>query len=150
MSLSDAVAAQIMGELHDLTLKIEAQQARTEKVAEVVVMAARAVENGKAMLNNQNEKILMEAVIEIKSTVNQISGIQENITSAAANSARMILLGEDGPMIQLDALVKRQNEALGWLNRATNNYAYRNVILPTVIACLISAVIGGLIARHIL
>lgn len=96
MSLSDAIAAQIMGELHDLTLKIEAQQARIEKVAEVVVAAARAVDSGKAILHRQNEAFLMDRVKEITAAVNVVKGVEEGMQLAASQQAQTLL----EPLIQ--------------------------------------------------
>lgn len=119
---------------------------RMESVAGTINVAVNEFNKGKAGLRAENEKILMATIAEIKSTANQMSGVQENIASAAANAARAILLGDGGPVQQLNDLVRQQNEALGWLNRAAEMYG-KPYSYKTIIPYGVAAVIGGLIVR---
>lgn len=131
-----------LGDVRDLTNKMEA-------VANTITAAVNLISNEKTVLRAENEKLLVGAVKEIKDSVEQIAGVQANITSAAANAAREVLIGDDGPVNKLEYLVRQQHEALGWLNRAANYYEKSYVLWPMVLSSVFSALLGGLIVRFI-
>lgn len=87
MALSDAVAAQVMGELHLLTEKIELQTERVEQVASTVVTAAKQVRAQQSLLHSQNEKILMARVHEITHAITELKSMEGAIQAAARAQA---------------------------------------------------------------
>lgn len=91
MSLSDAIAAQIMGELHALTSKIEEQQERVERVAEAVGVAARAVNSGKSALQNQNEVYLKNQFALLTDVVQSLKSSEELLRQSGPQDARALL-----------------------------------------------------------
>lgn len=129
-------------EIRELTAKLE-------RVAQAVTAAANSINNGKTILRAENEKLLLEAVGAIRVAVEQIAGVQANITSAAAQEARAVLLGNEGPVAKLDALVRQQREALGWLNRAAEFYKKSYVLWPMVVSTMIGGLIGGAVIRFV-
>lgn len=87
MMLSDAVAAQVLGELHILTKNIENQAMRVEELASNVVDAAKQISASKAILHSQNEAMLVRRVNEITEAINQFRGIEGAIQQAARAQA---------------------------------------------------------------
>lgn len=124
---------------------------RIEQVATVVAGASRFAnerENGSYL---QSAKSLDQATKDIHTAMQQVTGLKTGMEVAAASSARAVLLGEGGPIVQLGALVRQQRDALGWLNRAADTYskALTPSLLVTVCTALCCAVIGGLFVRYL-
>lgn len=92
MALSDAVAAQVLGELHVLTKNIEDQAKRVEELAATVVDAAKRVSVGKTFLHSQNEAKLMRSVNEIKEAVGKLKGMEGAMQQAARAQAETAIL----------------------------------------------------------
>lgn len=91
MSLSDAIAAQIMGELHALTSKIEEQQGRIEQVAETVSVAARSVNNGKSVLQNQTDAHLKNQFALLTDVVKSLKSSEEALKNNGPQHAQNLL-----------------------------------------------------------
>lgn len=93
---------------------------------------------------------LEAAVATLQQAIGKLTGIDDGVQNAAASSARVLLLGNDrlpGPIPALEALVRRQQEALGWLNRASERYSNGYWLAGWV--GLIAGIIGGLIVKFL-
>ena len=133
----------------DSLREIRELAAKLDGVAQTVTAAANFINNGKTVLRAENEKLLLRAVGNIQSTVEQITGVQTNIAEATANAAKAILLGDDGPIAKLDDLVRHEKEALRWLNKAASYYEKNYVLWPMILSSMAGALIGGAFVRFI-
>lgn len=119
MALSDAVAAQVLGELHVLTQNIESQTLRVEQLATTVVDAAKYIDSRTSILRSQNEKFLMERVNEITRAVVELRNMEGAIQQAAraqANSAISPLVSDLKDVS--NAHLRRHAESVKQLNAA--------------------------------
>lgn len=96
-----------------------------------------------------NEKALKTAIGEVRIAVEQVVGVQENISISAAHAAREVLLGDAGPLRKLDGLVRQQVEALAWMNRVASFYERTFVLWPMVLSAVLGSLIGGVVVRYI-
>lgn len=114
VALTDSVAAQIMGELHVLTLKIETQQARTEEVANLVIEAAQLVNKSKTVLHRQNEAFLMDKVKEITAAVAELRAMQGPIQDAASRQVAPLV---EQMNRQVQTLAEKDTYAAKFMNQ---------------------------------
>lgn len=133
-----------------LVLLIEdSDKKRMEAVSTSINTAINLINNEKMAMRSGNVKALTAAIAEIKTAVDQITGVQANISSSAAHAAREVLLGDAGPVKKLDYLVKQQRDALAWMNRAANFYERTFVLWPMVISATIGSLVGGAFMRFV-
>lgn len=138
MALSDAVAAQILGELHVLTKNIEDQAKRVEKLATTVVAAAKAVDARRTILHSQNEALLIQRVNEITQAIGELKGMEGAMQLAARAQADVVL----SPIVN----AVKTGEAIKYFSIARDVYKTlsEKLISSLVILGLFSAVaIGG-------
>jgi hypothetical protein len=128
----------------DSLREIKELAVRMEDTGNSVVVAADIVKKTKFNLHSENERLLIDAIREIKASVNRIIGVQENINKTVANAALTLLTCEGGPINKLDDLVRKQQEALGWINRATKFYENAYVTKPMLWALIIGGLTGGI------
>lgn len=123
-------------EIRELTQKLEG----TGKAVEA---AANLISERERVLRTENERLLIGAVGEVKKSVEQIIGVQDNINRAAVSAALDLLQSKGGPINQIENLVIKQQEALGWLNRATRFYEQAYITRPIFWAVLLGGLFGG-------
>ena len=147
VTLSDAVAAQIMGELHILTEKIEAQQARTEAVAQLVVDAAKSVNTSKTILHKQNEALLMDRVKEISLAVQELRSMQSSIQEAASVQIAPVI---EQMSIQVKALSEKDTYAMKFLiqtktllEKTKLSQNIQNIQIPLCVFLVLAAYSAG-------
>lgn len=116
MSLSDAIAAQVLGELHVLTKSIEEQVKQVDKLAATVIDASKNVSSKRAALHSQNETLLMRHVNEITRSVGELKGMQGSIQQAARTHAETAI----SPL--LVALKDRDIRAMKYYSAAQEVY----------------------------
>jgi len=109
----------------------------------------QAVSTALGSARKDNEKVLKSALEKVTEAVEQVVGVQKNISISAAHAAREVLMGEAGPLKKLDYLVRRQVEALSWMNRAANFYERTFVLWPMVISAVFGSLIGGTVVRYL-
>jgi hypothetical protein len=126
-------------DIRELTAKMEA-------IAMAISAATTELKSGKSVIRAETERLLIDAVKEIKGAVQQIVDVQGDLNSTAANSAQSLLAE---PLKKLDYLVRKQVEALGWMNRAANFYERTFVLWPMVISAILGSMIGGAIVRYL-
>ena len=146
-TLSDEVAAQIMGELHILTEKIEAQQARTEAVAQLVVDAAKSVNTSKTILHKQNEALLMDRVKEISLAVQELRSMQSSIQEAASVQIAPVI---EQMSIQVKALSEKDTYAMKFLiqtktllEKTKLSQNIQNIQIPLCVFLVLAAYSAG-------
>jgi hypothetical protein len=149
MALSDAVAAQVLGELHVLTQNIESQTLRVEQLATTVIDAAKHIDSRTVILRSQNEKFLVERVNEITRAVAELRNMEGEIQQAAraqANSAISPLVNDLKDVS--NAHLRRHAESVKQLNAAHAVYtaiAGKSVIaLVFVVMVTIGAFFAGM------
>lgn len=136
--------------LEMLVLLIEdADKKRMEAVSTSINTVINLINKEKMAMLYGNEKALTAAIAEVKAAVDQIIGVQTNISSSAAHAAREVLLGDAGPIKKLDYLVKQQRDALAWMNRAANYYERTFVLWPMVISATLGSLVGGAFMRFV-
>ena len=144
VTLSDAVAAQIMGELHILTEKIEAQQARTEAVAQLVVDAAKSVNTSKTILHKQNEALLMDRVKEISLAVQELRSMQSSIQEAASVQIAPVI---EQMSIQVKALSEKDTYAMKFMIQTKTllekTKLSQNILIPLCVVLVFAAYSAG-------
>ena len=116
-----------------------------EAISKANVVSTQLINSGKSVIRAENERLLMDAVMEIKNAVVSIIVTRDNLNDTAAKTARALMTGDDGPIKQLQNIVKQQQEALGWLNRATRFYERGYVTKPMVWSLLLGGLCGGLV-----
>lgn len=123
MALSDAVAAQVLGELHILTKNIEDQAKRVEKLASTVIEAAKQVNACKTVLHSQNEAVLMQRANEITEAISELKGVEGALQHAAREQANAAIssLVSDLKSVS-DKQLNRHVEAMKQFSAARNVY----------------------------
>lgn len=109
----------------------------------------QAVSTALGSAHEANDKVLKSALEKVKEAVEQVVGVQENISISAAHAAREVLMGDAGPIKKLDYLVRKQLEALSWMNRAANFYERTFVLWPMVLSAVLGSLIGGAVVRYL-
>ena len=144
VTLSDAVAAQIMGELHILTEKIEAQQARTEAVAQLVIDAAKSVNASKTILHKQNEALLMDRIKEISVAVQELRSMQSSIQEAASVQIAPVI---EQMSIQVKALSEKDTYAMKFMIQTKTllekTKLSQNILIPLCVVLVFAAYSAG-------
>lgn len=118
---------------------------RIESVAGSIRLTAGTLKEYETDARTKSAATLSQASSEIRQAVQMITGIEQGMQSAAASAARAVLMGDTGPVRNLQALVRTQQEALGWLNRAAERYAHSYWIASIV--GLSAGIVGGLIVK---
>jgi hypothetical protein len=116
-----------------------------EAISKANTVSTQLINSGKSVIRAENERLLMDAVMEIKNAVVSIIVTRDNLNDTAAKTARALMTGDDGPIKQLQNIVKQQQEALGWLNRATRFYEQGYVTKPMVWSLLLGGLCGGVV-----
>jgi hypothetical protein len=109
----------------------------------------QAVSTAISSAREANQKELNIALEKVNEAVEQVTGAQKNISTSAAHAAREVLMGDAGPVKKLDYLVRKQIEALSWMNRAANFYERAFILWPMVLSATLGALIGGAIVRFL-
>lgn len=117
---------------------------KLDETGKTVAAAANLISERERVLRTENEKLLVGAVIEVKKSVDQIIGVQQDINKAAVSAALELLQSKGGPINQIDNLVIKQREALGWINRAAQFYEHAYITRPIFWAVVIGGLCGGL------
>lgn len=144
MALSDAVAAQIMGELHTLTKGIEEQTEQLAAVADKVEAAAQSVNSGRTALHRQNEAFLVEQVKQITKSVDELKSINGDLQQTARKHIDSVLSPTVTALSEsLKNQMDRENSAWKVLNRAMDYMDQSKRIGPYLIAGI---VVGMLVA----
>lgn len=94
--------------------------------------------------------LLTNATTEIQNSVGRVLEMRNGMELAAANKAQQILLGDDGPIKKLNAIVRQEQEALGWLSRAANFYTRATIsgLLPMYGISVLSSLAAGLVIKY--
>lgn len=134
--------------LYEQSLKeIRDVVARIESVAGTVAATSRTLKEYEADAHTKSATALAQASNQIQEAVRQLVGIEGGMQNAAAGAARDLLLGDNAPLPLLERLVRRQHEALSWLNRAAERYSNGFWLAGAV--GMSAGVIGGLIVRYL-
>lgn len=122
------------------------------KLKEASGLVSASVENmrrTKTSLSRETERLLLDALAGIDKSAKSISGSEHKVAGAAAQAARDILLGQNGPVNQLNQLVDRlflrEREATKWLMKAMDQSKPR--WFTVVVASVIGGLAGGGIAK---
>lgn len=128
----------------DSLREIRALTQKLEVTAKAVETAANSISEREKVLRTENERLLVGAIVEVKKSVDQIVGVQDNINKAAVSAVLELLQSKGGPINHIENLVIKQREALGWLNRATQFYERAYITRPIFWAVSIGGLFGGL------
>ena len=127
--------------------EIRSVMTRIEGVVKAVNDATRQLEAQKTDGFARSANSLTQATSEIRSAIQQLTGLQNGMQTAAAMEARSILLGEESPVTALNGLIQKQVDAMEWLRKASEQYAAR--WFTSGLVGLAAGLIGGLIAKHV-
>ena len=122
---------------------------RMEAMSKSNAEAANLIVEVKNNLRVENEQLLMGAAAEIKNAVAQFIGTQNNINNSASNTVRVILNSKGGVIQQLESLVNRLHEILGWMNKTANFYESFYVTKPLIWSFFVGGVVGGFVGGFV-
>ncbi|MET3122303.1 hypothetical protein AAKU67_001897 [Oxalobacteraceae bacterium GrIS 2.11] len=129
-------------------IKLESQ---IIKASQLIKESIFSLEKTKSTLATETEKLLLKSLDEIAATALSLSGSEKRIFDVSASAARSVLLGESGPVSQLneltDRMFAREVESTKWLKKAVAQAEkfWRYVLISSVIG----GVVGGLIVRFL-
>lgn len=116
---------------------------RMEDIAREITGAAALMGRGKSIIREENEKIILKAVDDLRVVASQIILVRNDLNKTASDTVRELLAGEQGLLKKLTFLIQEQHAALGWISRAAEFYEKNHITSPLIYSSLIGGLIGG-------
>lgn len=97
-------------------------EARLKETSQLISISVENMRQTKTSLSRETERLLLDTLARVDKSAKSIQGSEHKVAAAAAEAARDVLLGDNGPVVQLnrlaDRLFLRESEATKWLKKA--------------------------------
>lgn len=71
-----------------------------EAIASSLSGTAELIARGKSVIRAENERILLQAVNDVRNTAANIIVVRDSLNETAANTVRVLMTGDEGPIKQ--------------------------------------------------